>query len=227
MLNLELLSFTLLNDWPVLLPILASSIVLGMVVFDRLQCYKQHQRDLDAFIPRLQRELYKNNIDNALALGEQLGGLVGSVVQEGLQLYKTGKQGFSKAFDITIMLAVKRLESKLNVLGTIGTIAPYLGLFGTVVRILLTFGDMAKASAGGASGTIMFGIGSALIATALGLAVAIAAVVANNLFRDQVERFENDFQLLKLVFLSAAESNAPATPTAGQKQPQLTSNGIY
>ena len=216
MLNFDLLSFTLLNDWPILLPIVASSIVLVIVALNRYGYYKDNQRDLETFVQRWQRELYRANWDTAQQLSQQLGGLVGSVAQEGLQLLQTNRAGFDKAFDITINLAVRRLEKGLNILGTIGTIAPYLGLFGTVVRILITFGEMSKAQTAG-SGEVMFGIGSALIATAFGLAIAITAVVANNWFRDKVELFENDFQLLKLVLLSVAEST-PVSPTAATVQ---------
>ena len=214
MLNFDLLSFTLLNDWSILLPIVGSSIVLVMVALNRFSYYKDNQRDLETFVQRWQRELYRSNWETAQQLSQQLGGLVGSVAQEGLQLLQTNRACFDKAFDITINLAVRRLEKGLNILGTIGTIAPYLGLFGTVVRILITFGEMSKAQTAG-SGEVMFGIGSALIATAFGLAIAIAAVVANNWFRDKVELFENDFQLLKLVLLSVAESNpiAPVNTT--------------
>jgi biopolymer transport protein ExbB len=61
-------------------------------------------------------------------------------------------------------------------------------------------------SAQGQASQVMFGIGSALIATAFGLGVAIVAVVANNYFRSKVESFENDFQLLKLVLLSSVDA---------------------
>ena len=211
--NFDLLLFTLQNDWPVLLPIVAASVVLVSVSLNRYTYYKAQQKDLATFIPRLQREVMRDNFENALALSEQLGGLVGKVVEEGLQLLQQSPQGFGKGFDITIALASRRLEKGLNILGTIGTVAPYLGLLGTVIRILITFGEMAHGPTAGAS-QVMFGIGSALIATASGLAVAIAAVVANNLFRGQVEGFENDFQLLKLVLLSAVEARE-SRPVAG------------
>lgn len=216
--NLDLLSFTLLNDWPVLLPIIASSVVLVMVALNRYGYYQKNQCDLEVFVQRWQRELYRSNWETANQLSQQLGGLMGSVAQEGLQLLQTNRSGFAKAFDITINLAVRRLEKGLNILGTIGTVAPYLGLFGTVVRILITFGEMSHAQTAG-SGQVMFGIGSALIATAFGLAVAITAVVVNNWFRDKVELFENDFQLLKLVLLSVAEATTPelSTPTVSAK----------
>ena len=60
---------------------------------------------------------------------------------------------------------------------------------------------------GNQSAAVASGIASALIATALGLGVAIAAVILYNYFQSVVKRFEDDFQLIKLLFLSFVDSN--------------------
>jgi len=83
-----------------------------------------------------------------------------------------------------------------------------------VVRILLTFGEMSKGAGGGSAPVIMFGIGSALIATAFGLGLAICAVALNNYFHSVVNRWEDDFQLLKLLFLSYADKKTAQAPPA-------------
>ena len=62
------------------------------------------------------------------------------------------------------------------------------------------------ASQGNQSAAVAMGIGSALIATAFGLGVAIVAVVLYNLFQSTVKRYEDDFQLIKLLFLSFTDS---------------------
>ncbi|MFM7390051.1 MAG: MotA/TolQ/ExbB proton channel family protein [Vampirovibrionales bacterium] len=211
--DFSLLLYSIQHDWMVLLPIVAASVLVGMVAIERSKYFNENQRDLESFVQRLQRELYQQKYDNASLVAEQLGGLYGQITQEGVTLLQHQPQRFTQAFEITIGLALRKLEKGLNLLGTVGTVAPYLGLFGTVVRILLTFGDMAKATGGNGAEQVMFGIGSALIATAFGLGVAILAVVLNNHFRNQVEAFENDFQLIKLVLLSST----PASPTTTEK----------
>jgi biopolymer transport protein ExbB len=207
----NLILFTIQNDWAVLMPILIASVGLVYLCLNRFFYYRDNERDMEGFVHRLQQDLSQDRLDNAYRLSGQLGGIIGKVSEEGLQLLaqQHSKEEFAGSFDITLNLALRRLEKGLDHLGTIGTIAPYLGLFGTVVRILITFGELS-AKGGNASGApeIMFGIGSALIATAFGLLVAILAVVANNTFRSVVARFENDFQLLKLVFLSYREGSA-------------------
>ena len=133
----------------------------------------------------------------------------------------------NEAAQDTVIRAKIEWERSLPILATIGSNTPFLGLFGTVVRILLTFGEMSKMEgAANSSSQIMFGIGSALIATAGGLIVAIIAVVVNNFFTTKVSDWENHFKLLKLIFLSAAERRRgvkrgpePANPAARGRRP--------
>ena len=138
-------------------------------------------------------------------LAVQCGGIIGEVTEEAVRIFSEQKKGFSRSFDIASSLATRKLEHRLTILGTIGGVAPFLGLFGTVVRILYTFQDLA--SQGNQSAAVAMGIGSALIATAFGLGVAIVAVVCYNSFQSTVRRFEDDFQLIKLLFLSFADSD--------------------
>lgn len=84
---------------------------------------------------------------------------------------------------------VQRLSASLWILGTIGSSAPFIGLFGTVVGIIKAFQNMAATGAGGFT-VVAGGISEALIATALGLAVAIVALVFYNYFQSRVERIE-------------------------------------
>lgn len=218
---MDLIYFAIRHDWPVLLPIVASSIVLLAVTLERWWFYRSNNCDVNTFIKGLDRELDRG-LEDAFRFCVKSRGIVGEVAAEGVRILAERRHRFEQSFDIAASLAARRLEDHLWVLSTIATIAPYLGLFGTVVRILLTFGEMAKTSgSGGSAQEIMFGIGSALIATACGLAVAIIAVAINNNFRTVVVQFEDDFQLTKLLLLAESEPDhapqrahapAPAQP---------------
>ena len=201
---MELLLETMKQDWWVLLPIVLCSILTIMVAIDRAAYYNANKRNVIEFIPRLQKELARNNLSGAQNLAIQCGGIVGEVTEEAVRILSEQKKGFSRSFDIAAALATRKLEHRLTILGTIGGVAPFLGLFGTVVRILFTFQDLA--AQGNQSAAVAFGIGSALIATAFGLGVAIVAVVCYNGFQATVKRFEDDFQLIKLLFLSFVDS---------------------
>jgi biopolymer transport protein ExbB len=202
---MNLLINAIIQDWVVLLPIFVCSILVVWAAINRLIYYKKNERNIQEFIPSLQKALMKNNIGAAQRLSVQLGGIISEMVDEALRIYTEQKAGFSRAYDISSSLATRKLERHLTILGTIGGVAPFLGLFGTVVRILYTFQDLA--TQGNQSAAVASGIASALIATALGLGVAIVAVVLFNYFQTVVACFESDFKLIKLVFLSFIDSD--------------------
>ena len=211
---MELLLHSIQLDWPVLLPILICSILVVAVAVNRWAYYQNNKRDVVEFIPKLQKELLKNNLNGAQNLAVSVGGVVGEVTEEAVRIFAEQKSGFSRSFDIAANLATRKLEHHLTILGTIGGVAPFLGLFGTVVRILYTFQDLAVQ--GNQSAAVAMGIGSALIATAFGLGVAIVAVIFYNSFQAIVKRYEDDFQLIKLLFLSfvdGEEANKPQNVT--------------
>ncbi len=224
---MNVLTNAIVQDWVFLLPIVFCSILVVAVAINRISFYNKNRRDVIQFIQRLQRELQKNNLDAAQSLSAQLGGVVGEVAEEGIRVLAEQKKGFEKSFDISTSLAVRKLEKHLTILGTIGGVSPFLGLFATVVRILYTFGDLA--TQGNQSAAVALGIGSALIATAFGLGVAIVAVVLYNSFQSIVRRYEDDFQLIKLLFLSFVdrdENSVDETQQSSQPK-QATSQGVF
>ncbi|MBQ3640998.1 MotA/TolQ/ExbB proton channel family protein [bacterium] len=202
---MELLLHSIQMDWPVLLPILICSILTVAVAINRFSFYQKNQRDVVKFIRALKTELVNNRLDGAKNISIDLGGVIGEVAEEAVRIFSEQKEGFSRSFDISANLATRKLEKYLTIIGTVGGVCPFLGLFGTVVRILYTFQDLAMQ--GNQSTAVAMGIGSALIATAFGLGVAIVAVILYNLFQSTVKRYEDDFQLIKLLFLSFTDSN--------------------
>lgn len=209
---MELLLNSIKEDWAVLLPILICSILTVAVAINRFNFYNKNKRDVVKFIRSLKTELVNNRLEPAKNLSIQVGGVIGEVAEEAVRIFSEQKQGFSRSFDISANLATRKLEKYLTILGTIGGVCPFLGLFGTVVRILFTFQDLA--SQGNQSAAVAMGIGSALIATAFGLGVAIVAVVLYNLFQSTVKRYEDDFQLIKLLFLSFTDSEEKSQASA-------------
>lgn len=88
-----------------------------------------------------------------------------------------------------------QLQRRLTVLGTLGSITPFIGLFGTVIGVMRAFKDLAAntAAAGGAS-VVAAGIAEALINTAAGLFVAIPAVIAYNYFLSKTSYFSKELE---------------------------------
>ena len=99
----------------------------------------------------------------------------------------------------------RRLERRFGFLATLGANAPFIGLFGTVIGILQAFDALGQAGASTSaapSAQVMSSIAEALVATAVGLGVAIPAVVAFNAFSREVREALEDAQLLSLEILS-------------------------
>lgn len=202
------LSF-MFSDWFASVPITACCIITVAVVVERYLYYQKNRRDVTAFIHQLQRELESGQLQKAQATCSRLGGVVGEVAEEGVRLMAEQKEDFSKAFDITVGLVTRKLEKHLSFLGTIGATCPFLGLFGTVVGVIFTLDQLGVA--GGGTPVVVLGVAKALIATGYGLIVAIAAVIFNNWYTNCVKQFNDDFLLLKLLFLSFVGSEGKVT----------------
>jgi biopolymer transport protein ExbB/TolQ len=86
----------------------------------------------------------------------------------------------------------KDLERGMTLLGTLGNNAPFIGLFGTVIGVIVAFADLAEGTSKGAMDKVMGGIAEALVATGVGLFVAIPAVVAYNIFQKKITGIEDN-----------------------------------
>jgi biopolymer transport protein ExbB/TolQ len=93
-----------------------------------------------------------------------------------------------------------RLEKGLTVLATLGSNAPFIGLFGTVLGIIQAFAELGQEQKG--ANAVMSGISEALVATAVGLFVAIPAVVAYNVFAKQIKDFLTECEVIRDLFVS-------------------------
>lgn len=112
--------------------------------------------------------------------------LEGRALNYGLKFVKkNGAGGLDELFNSFKATERPSLEKNLNLLGTIASNAPYVGLLGTVMGIMKAFNDLAVAPGQG-NEVVMAGIAHALVSTAIGLAVAIPAVVAFNFFQKKV-----------------------------------------
>jgi len=118
-------------------------------------------------------------------------------------------EGARRAMKVAQLREIDRLESNLEMLATIGSISPYVGLFGTVWGIMHAFRGLANVQ----QATLQMvapGIAEALIATAIGLVAAIPAVVAFNRFSDQVNRLELRFDAFMEEFSTILQRHASA-----------------
>lgn len=206
---MSLLLESIRMDWPVLTPIFVCGLAVVAVIVQKTMFFHSNKRNIVPYLKSLQKELARNNIETVENMATQCGGVIGDVTEEAARIFKNQKHGFSRSFDLVTALATRKLEKNLMVLGTVGGVAPFLGLFGTVVRILITFQDLAVQ--GNQSAAVASGIASALIATAFGLGVAIVAVIFYNFYQATVRQYEANFQLIKMLFLSFIDTKDDVT----------------
>ena len=188
------------------IPITICSILVIAVLIERAFFYNRNSCDIAFLLNNLQAQLEKSDLDGARSIAAQSRSITGEVAEEGIRLLAVQKEDFSKAYDLTVNIVTRKLQQYLPILGTIGAIAPFLGLFGTVSGVIKALWRMSLGGAG-SSLELIGEISNALIATGYGLAIAIIAVVFNNIFNNIVKRYEDDFLLLKLLFMSFMEVN--------------------
>jgi len=176
----KLLGATLSSaEWVVWL-LVALSIFSIALILERLAYFSGHR------MPHAQSEA----LTTAIARGDLEAarkavtgkGMEFAVLREALAAMPRGADTVEEVVASTIAQERPRYERNLSFLGTLGNNAPFVGLFGTVLGIIRAFHDLGAVSAKGAAiqQTVMAGISEALVATAVGLAVAIPAVVAYN-----------------------------------------------
>lgn len=105
-----------------------------------------------------------------------------------------------KAFDAFVVEKKKDLEKGLPVLGTLGSTTPFVGLLGTILGIIVSFGELSQGA--GSTNSVMFSLAEALILTAVGLVVAIPAVIAYNYFGRKVKLILSDAQGIKDLYIA-------------------------
>jgi len=177
-----------------LLPLILLSVYSLALVWERWRFYSRSIAGLPRFIERLRAMVDAGNLKEALALCKQYPGLASQVVHAAL-VGPVGKEERMNAVERAIGRQTALLEERLSALGTIGSTAPFIGLFGTVLGVMRAFKDLAHATGAG-PGVVAVGISEALIATAAGIFVAIPAIVAYNVFTTKANRFADEMRWL-------------------------------
>lgn len=186
------------NAWPVMSLLLIASIFSGAVILERWFFLRGFDFNRDAVLERVRKLLGEGG--NSAALGycqhlkRPIGKILSYVLQPGTQDRAAGRDHVERVMMRLIRTETSRMNHYLTLLGTIGSISPFVGLFGTVVGIIHAFRAISENSGGG-PGVIANGIAEALVTTALGLFVAIPAILAYNAYGRKVERISEDMEL--------------------------------
>jgi biopolymer transport protein TolQ len=195
----------------VILGLLSASVWSWAIIVDKVLLFARTKRSMDRFEEvfwsgQSLEELYRSLSDRPAA---GLGSVFVAAMREWKRSFEgSGRsvaslaQRIDKVLDVTIQREVHRLDSRLLFLASIGSAAPYIGLFGTVVGIMNSFTSIA-ASKNTSLAVVAPGIAEALFATAIGLFAAIPAVLAYNKLQAEVttaqsrlETFADEFSAI-------------------------------
>lgn len=172
---------TLLSKGGIAVVILAFFSVFSIgVMLERLWMFFKFRKGILTFFPRIQKALKNGGKEAAAALCDSEEP-AGRICKAALPKYAEGKTAVAEAMELAARQEIFSLERYLGLLGTVGSTAPFIGLFGTVLGIIRAFHDLAIGEGAGPS-VVADGIAEALIATAAGLFVAVPAVIAYNYF---------------------------------------------
>ncbi len=170
------------------------------VMIDRFVTYSASRKQSRYFVQAVAGVLRQGKLEEAIKIAERnKKSHIAKVVATGLQDFQSSQssgmpeseiiEASKRALDRSVALVHSDLKRGLGALATIGATAPFVGLFGTVVGIINAFKSIAESKATGLS-AVAGGISEALVATAIGLFVAVPAVWAYNYFAGKVESFD-------------------------------------
>jgi biopolymer transport protein ExbB/TolQ len=114
------------------------------------------------------------------------------VLLASLRWAKGGAEGLAAGLEGEMTRRRKQLERGMTLLGTLGNNAPFVGLLGTVIGVIVAFADLAQGANKVQMDKVMGGIAEALVATGIGLFVALPAVVAYNVFQQKITDIEDN-----------------------------------
>lgn len=200
-----ILQVTLGSSAWVLWLLLGLSVASVAVMLERGWFYFRHRFAEKPFVDQLEPLLQESCWPQAISLCENSRALEPQVLLAGLLHLPLGKEAAEEAMEGERIRIGLLLEARLGFLGTLGANAPFIGLFGTVVGIIHAFKDLALTENGGGP-AVMAGIAEALVATAVGLLVAIPAVVMYNLFHRRLHVIRERSQRLSQLLLTYARA---------------------
>lgn len=163
---------------PVMWLLLFCSVVAMVVFLEKWFQFHREQINVGELMRGLFNVLKRDGYVEAISLCDNTPGPVPKLLNSAILAYQRGERSLDRAIDSACRDEIPRLEGHLNILGTIGYIAPLLGLFGTVLGMMSTFQVVFKADGDGSM--LAPSIGMALICTAAGIAVAIPCYLAYN-----------------------------------------------
>lgn len=221
MLTNFLLQFALIGAEWVLWVLVVLSLVSVLIMIERGVFFASRSVDVHTLRLRVEEHLSEGRYDEAQKLLEDNPAMEARVVLFAIRDWQRGADAVADRLSGALATEKNRYDRFLPFLGTVGNNAPFIGLFGTVLGIIGAFANLAEGSAEAAQ-AVMHAISEALVATGVGLLVAIPAVIAFNIFKSRIKRSVAQTDLLGhtlLAYLRGQPAAGGADGTTGTHSP--------
>jgi biopolymer transport protein ExbB/TolQ len=181
------------HGWFILSVLAAMSILSITVIIDRWFTLRRAYLETKPFVLMVLK-LMERDVGAALEHCRKFDKPLAHVI-DAILLTPGAREAKERAYRHVLRAEISEMQTRVPVLGTIGSTAPFIGLFGTVVGIIRAFHDIAQ-NVGGGPEIVAAGISEALVATAAGLVVAIPAIIFYNFFLTRIRRFAEEMDLV-------------------------------
>lgn len=202
--------FTELGAEWVLWLLLFLSVVSITIMVERAIAFYKRRGDAAALAKLVESQLAEGKLDELRERLVSQRSIEAVVVRAGLAHYQDGAAAAEEAMLAAQVAERQQLDRYLAFLGTVGSNSPFIDLAGTVIGIMQAFRNLGGNLQAGASSTVMSAIAEALVATLIGLLVAVPAVVAYNYFQRRIKVRINDTQIVMHTLLGYLKARPAA-----------------
>jgi biopolymer transport protein ExbB len=171
--------------------LLAISVIGLAVVIERLVFFASQHGDTKGLLKLIGQKIAGDDIDGAIKVCRSQRGMLPRILEFGLLRGEKNRADITDALSIALMEHLNSLERNLGIIGTIAVIAPFVGLFGTVLGIIRAFADIAL-KGNSTPAVVAAGVSEALVTTATGLIIAVIAVVFFNYFKTRIKSYNQE-----------------------------------
>jgi len=171
--------------------LLALSVIAVAIVIERLFFFATQRSDSRQLLRQIGERIAADDLPGALKVVRANRGMLPRILEFGLLRGEKNRADITDALSIALMENLNMLERNLGVIGTTAVIAPFVGLFGTVLGIIRAFQDIAL-KGNSTPAVVAAGVSEALITTFAGLVVAIFAVIFFNYFKSRIKAYNQE-----------------------------------
>ena len=188
------LEFLLKGGW-IMWPLFACAVASVAVMLERFISIRRASTDTEALLENAKKLIAQNKTTEALALCENTRGPVAAILASGIRNRHLDNAAIERSMEELALRETPLLHKRLGVLDTVITMSPLLGLLGTITGMIQAFNVVAGPNAANQTAAITGGVGEALIATATGLAIAIATLPIYNYLTEKVKEVISDMEV--------------------------------